>query len=81
MSTVDNMRTFSFSYICDLAEFYGIALMLLAARMKCYGCIGIRLLFFLLPFLETWIESCLLNASFIFASLLYLIYRTKNLCY
>jgi hypothetical protein len=42
MSTVDNMRTFSSSCICDLVEFCGIALMLLEARMKCYGCGGMR---------------------------------------
>jgi hypothetical protein len=40
MSTVDNISTFSFSCICDVVEFYGIALMLLAARIKCYGCGG-----------------------------------------
>jgi hypothetical protein len=38
MSTVDNVSTFSFSCICDVVEFYGIALALLAARMKCHGC-------------------------------------------
>jgi hypothetical protein len=40
MSTVDNISTFKFSCICDLAGFYGIALMLLAALMKLFGCGG-----------------------------------------
>jgi hypothetical protein len=40
MSTADNICTFS--CICDIMEFYGIALMLLAARMKCYDCGGMR---------------------------------------
>jgi hypothetical protein len=38
MSTVTNTSNFSFSCIYDLVECYGIALMLLAARMKRYGC-------------------------------------------
>jgi hypothetical protein len=46
MSTVDNMITFSFSCICDLVGFYGIALMLLAVLMKCYGCGGMRAVVF-----------------------------------
>jgi hypothetical protein len=46
MGTVDNMSTFNFSCICDLVEFYGIALMLLAARMKRYGCGGMRAVVF-----------------------------------
>jgi hypothetical protein len=50
MSTVDNMSNFNFSCICDLAEFYGTALMLLAARMKCYGCGGMRAAFFTASF-------------------------------
>jgi hypothetical protein len=35
MSTVDNTSTFSFPWICDLVELYGMALMLLAAQIKC----------------------------------------------
>jgi hypothetical protein len=31
MSTGDNMSTFSYSFICDLVEFYGAEFMLLAA--------------------------------------------------
>jgi hypothetical protein len=42
MSTVDNMSTFRVYCISDLVEFCGIALMLLAAPMKCYGCGGVR---------------------------------------
>jgi hypothetical protein len=42
MSTVDDM---SFSYIYDLMQFYGIALMLLA-RMNCYGSGGMETLVF-----------------------------------
>jgi hypothetical protein len=58
MSTVDNMSTFIFSYICDLAEFYGTALMLLAARIKCHSCLERALLFFFcFIFLGIWIET------------------------
>jgi hypothetical protein len=46
ISTVDNMSAFSFSCICDLVEFYGAALMLLAARMNCYGRGGMRAVVF-----------------------------------
>jgi hypothetical protein len=46
MSTVDNMSTFSFSFICDLVEFYGIALMLLAALMNHYSRSGMRAVVF-----------------------------------
>jgi hypothetical protein len=46
MSTVDIVSTFNFSCICALVEFDGIALMLLAAQMKCYGCGGVRAVVF-----------------------------------
>jgi hypothetical protein len=46
VSTVDNMSIFSFSCTCDLAEFYVVALMMLAARMKCYGCGGFTAVIF-----------------------------------
>jgi hypothetical protein len=46
MSTVDNIATFTFSHICEIDEFYGIALMLLAARMKCLGRDGMRAVVF-----------------------------------
>jgi hypothetical protein len=52
MSTVGNMSTFSRSYICGLVEFYGTALMLLAARMKCYDCGGVRAVVFAASFYE-----------------------------
>jgi hypothetical protein len=42
MNTVDNISIFSFPFICDLAEFYGITLMLLAALMSRKGCGGMR---------------------------------------
>jgi hypothetical protein len=41
------MSTFSFFFcICDLVEFYGIALMLLAAPMNRYVCDGMRAVVF-----------------------------------
>jgi hypothetical protein len=46
MSTAGNMSTFSFSCIFVLVEFYGTALILLAAQMKCYGCGGVRAVVF-----------------------------------
>lgn len=42
MSTVDNVSICSFSFTCVKVEFYGIALILLAALMKDYGCGGMR---------------------------------------
>jgi hypothetical protein len=38
MSTADEMRTFIFSCINDVMEFYGVAPLLLAALTQCYGC-------------------------------------------
>jgi hypothetical protein len=38
MSTADNMNTFIFSFISDLAKFHDIALMLIAVVIKRYGC-------------------------------------------
>jgi hypothetical protein len=46
MRTVDIMNNFSLSYICDAAEFYGIALMMLGALMKRYSCDGMRDVFY-----------------------------------
>jgi hypothetical protein len=40
-------------------EFYGMALMLLAALMKIVAAVGIELLLFCITFLEIWIEACL----------------------
>jgi hypothetical protein len=42
LESADNTTTFNFSCIFDLVEFYKIALTLLAARMKCYGCGGMK---------------------------------------
>jgi hypothetical protein len=50
------MITFNLSCICDLAEFYGIALLLLAVLLKRYGCGGMTtVLFSNFIFLEFWI--------------------------
>lgn len=38
VNTVDNIRTFTFSCMCDLVKFYGMALM----PFKHYGCGGMR---------------------------------------
>jgi hypothetical protein len=42
MSTAGNMSTFKFCSICHLAEFYGTALIVLAAHIKRYGWGGMR---------------------------------------
>jgi hypothetical protein len=52
----------------DRVQFYGTALTLLAARMKCHGCGRMRAVCFscyIFFFLENCIETCLLNANFI----------------
>jgi hypothetical protein len=46
MRIIDNMGYFIFSCVCDLVECHGIALILLEARMKCYGCGGMRAVIF-----------------------------------
>jgi hypothetical protein len=46
MGTLYGMITFSFRRICDLVEFYAVALVLLAAPMKRHGCDGKKILFF-----------------------------------
>jgi hypothetical protein len=50
MSTVDNIGIYSFPCICDLAEFYGIFLTLLAAVKKRYCCSGMTAVLFLIIF-------------------------------
>lgn len=52
MSTVDNMSIFSFSYVCDVVVIYGLALMLLAAMMKPYGCSVIGAVILLVHFFQ-----------------------------
>jgi hypothetical protein len=49
---VDNISTFSFCCICDLVEFHGIALMLLAVPMNRWGYGVMRAVVFLLRFLR-----------------------------
>jgi hypothetical protein len=46
MSTLEKKAPFRFSCICNPVTFCGIALMLLAARMKRYGCGGMRAVVF-----------------------------------
>jgi hypothetical protein len=83
MTTVDNMSMFSFSCMCDLVEFYGIAVILLAALMKRCGCGGMRAVVFHASSFYKYGSKlkCLLNTRFIFASFVYLTYRKKNFCY
>jgi hypothetical protein len=70
MSTVDNMSTFSSAHaVGGLDESLGLR------QMKD---VAFPAYFF---FLEIWTETCLLNASFILASFVFLTKRTKNLCY
>jgi hypothetical protein len=47
------MSVFNYPSVCDLVEFYGIALMLLTALMKCYGCGGMAAVVLLVSFAET----------------------------
>jgi hypothetical protein len=72
----------SCSCICAQEEFHGTVLILLAARMKRCGCGGTTAVIFPASFYHKsgFRRKCSLNASFIFASLVCLTYRTKNLC-
>jgi hypothetical protein len=63
-------------------EFYGTPLMLLVAVLKCLDCGELRAIVFpASDILENRIEMFSLSASFIFASLVYLTYKTMNLYY
>jgi hypothetical protein len=80
ISTVHNMSTFSCSFIWpsvilwNSAHGVGGSDEVLRLRWDESCCFSHFI------FLEIWTETCLLNASFISVSLVYLTYKTKNLC-
>jgi hypothetical protein len=62
-------------------EFHGIALMLLATPTNRWGRGGMRAVVFpALFFQKSGLKHVYLNASFIFASLIYFTYRTQRTC-
>lgn len=78
MSTVDVTRNLNFSCICDLVEYYRKAYMLLAILTKRFGYGKIRTIVLSASFSCTsgLKRKCLLNASFIFDSLVYTSHRS-----
>jgi hypothetical protein len=46
VSNVNNMRTFSFSCVCDIVEFNGMPLTVLAAPTQGHGCVEMEAVVF-----------------------------------